>query len=185
MLALAGAEPAFAQSSSAGTAASADHPAAARMLAPQDRQGAKSLERRSPGKPVAPIAIDYRLAGVPQLGRPVDIELTVRTQTDLRNVAIDVRGDASLVVTAAPVGPIAFLAAGEPSTVTLTVTPMAEGSARLGVHVQGLSGERVLARSVAIPVRTGGAKPASARSAVLKVDESGQSLVVLPARETP
>ena len=134
------------------------------------------------GKPVAPIAIDYRLVGQPVVGQALQIELTIRTRSTMSDVAIELAGGQSLVVSNTT-RQVSRIAADTPYRFTVTVLPEEAALLQLGVSVNGLIGPARQARSITIPIRLGTKKPASQTPPDLKVGPSGNVVHSLPAEE--
>jgi hypothetical protein len=149
--------------------------------APED-----ALARRTPGKPVAPIAIDYELLGEPRVGEPLRLQIRVRPEQALTRLTFGVDAQAGLTVTPLELPAAGPVAAGESIARTLVVTPLEPGAWRVTLLVQGEGGTGSLARVVSIPIRTAApgsaSKPKAAGS--LKEDRSGRTVVSLPAQES-
>jgi hypothetical protein len=135
----------------------------------------------SPGKPTAPIAIDVALAAEPALGVLLDVTITARA-TDVRDLSLEARAvdAAALLVAARTVA----ADAGGGRAWTVTVLPIADGVAYLGVEVSGLLGGTEVSRNLLVPVRVGGARRKIRAAAAGNDAEAGERLVVLPAQET-
>lgn len=159
---------------------------AAASAAPRAQPGtahstAAGVATRSPGKPTAPITIEFSLAAEPAVGALLAISIAVHASAELGDLALEVRaedGSALLVAAQTPV-------AGVPGAWTVTVVPLADVTAYLNVTAQGTLGGVPQTRSVAIPVRVGNAKPARAlRASAVAGEGEAERLVLLPAAET-
>jgi hypothetical protein len=113
---------------------------------------------RSPGKPTAPMAIDFALAAEPAPGALLEISIEVRAPGDVGNLALDARADDGRTLLVASQAPVA----GKRGAWIVTVVPLADGTSYLNVSVQGTIGTETQTRSVAIPVRAGGGPAAAA-----------------------
>lgn len=140
----------------------------------------KPARLASPGKPVAPIAVEHTLSAEPALGVPLTVTITARAEPSVGALTIEVHGDEALGV-AAP--PLAAAAPAGTSIWTVTVTPVAAGTGYLSVLVQGEAGGEPQARSLLIPIRVGVAKPAAVEP--VKIDGGGEQIIALPAEESP
>lgn len=145
---------------------------------------ADGAPRTSPGKPTAPITIAFALAAEPAVGALLAISIEIHSAAEVGDLALDARaedGAALLVAAQAPVP-------GKSGAWTVTVVPLADGTAYLNVTAQGTIGGAPQTRSIAIPVRAGNAKPAQAREAVRASAAAGEGeaerVVLLPAVET-
>lgn len=145
--------------------------------APRPQTGAPA---RSPGKPTAPITIEFALAAEPAVGAAVEVSIEVRASAEVRDLALDVRAAdpaALLVAAQAPV-------AGKPGTWIVTVVPLADATSYLSVTAQGTIGDAPQTRSVAIPLRVPGAKPTAQAARARAAAGEGEGVVLLPAVET-
>jgi hypothetical protein len=141
---------------------------------------AGGVPTRSPGKPTAPMTIEFALAGEPAVGALLAISIEVRASAEVGDLALDVRADDGVALLVAALAP----AAGTPGAWTVTVVPLTDVTAYLNVTAQGTIGGAPQTRSVAIPVRVGNAKPARAiRASAVAEDREGERVILLPAVE--
>ena len=138
----------------------------------------------SPGKPTAPIAISYELSAEPQVAQPLEVRITARVAAGMSGPTLDVESNDALLIGA--VSPEGSAGADANERVwTVTVTPLQDGSAYLNLAVSAELDGQELSRSLMIPIPVGDAKPAAESASAVKIDESGEALIVLPAEETP
>ena len=138
------------------------------------------------GKPVPPIAISYEIRGEPQVGRPLEIRVTTRSQVALTDVSFEVSGDERVAVATSTGGRnVARVPRDEAMIRTVTVTPLLEGSLHVSVLVQADINGVTQARNFLIPIQVGVpvTRPRPADS--VQVDGSGELIISLPAREIP
>lgn len=152
---------------------------------PADVPDAAATLRTSAGKPVAPIAIEYRFVGQPAVGQPLEIELTIRPRSTMSDVVIRLTGEPSLLVAAADTAvQVPEITPGAPYRFTANVTPEEAALLHLGVSVDGQIGGTRQARSITIPLRLGTEPPAAKGPPPnLKVAPSGEVVHSLPAEE--
>lgn len=163
------------------------------------RGAADGWSTRSPGKPTAPIAIEFALAAEPAPGALLDISIEASAPSDVTDLALDARADDGRALLVAAQTPVA----GKRGAWTVTVVPLAAGTSYLNVTVQGTLGTDTQTRSVAIPVRAGGtaaaavvrtpteadgskqaAQSRNAARAMAAAKDAGERVVLLPAVET-
>ena len=135
--------------------------------------------------PNSPIGLRYEVMGEPTIGAPLEIQITSQSQVVIRAMSFRVRGDTGLSVS----GPtadlsVAEVAAGEPITRTVTVTPLVGGSHRLSVTVQGEINGVLQANNVTIRIQAGGVKQPLEPAGSVKTDEAGEAVISLPLQES-
>lgn len=157
-----------------------------------------SAATRSPGKPTAPLAIEFALAAEPAPGALLEISIEVTAPNDVTGLALDARADDGAALLVAAQVPVV----GKRGAWTVTVVPLAAATSYLNVTVQGTLGTATQTRAVAIPVRAGGAAAAAAvrateaggskqaaqarnaARAAAAAKDAGERVVLLPAVET-
>ncbi len=133
----------------------------------------------------SPIGLRYEILGEPRVGVPLQIRITSRSQVVIREMALRADGDEGLSVSPSTANlRLAEVAVGEPITRTVTVTPLAEGSHRLSVSVQGEINGILQANNITIWIETGGAKKLLKPAGALKTDEQGEPIISLPLQES-
>ncbi len=101
-------------------------------------------------------------------------------------MVLQVRGDEGLWVLPSTANfTSAQVAVGEPIIRLATVTPLAEGSHRLSVSVQGVIDGLLQANNVTIRIEVGGAKQPLESAGTLSIDEEGEAIISLPLQESP
>jgi hypothetical protein len=149
--------------------------AAAKAAARRDAAPARTI------KPTAGISVGYRFGGVARAGLPLEIVLSIRPQSPLREAELSLGGSNGLVVTS-PLMAVRLpdLAAGEATEYTVTVLPVVAEALYLHVGVAGQLGGLPQARSLDVPIRLA---PAAVPAAKLTVDAGGRPLRSFRARE--
>lgn len=172
----------------------ADTSSTAAENVPKKATAAEIAARRgdSPGKPVAPIDIDYEVLGEPRPGEPVEIELKLRTALE-GPVTVDLQPRDGLQMGASQAPQIrretiavldtADQPAGEPAAERVVVIPPAEGRFYLSVLVSVATAEGEQIRAVSIPVQVGDQPPTMQQNGALTTTE-GETVRSLPAKES-
>jgi hypothetical protein len=140
----------------------------------------------SPGKPGAPIQIDYRIVGVPVVGQPVTVELDVRSSlavAELR-VSYQVLDEAGLFLpeTQAREALLTGFGEGEQRSQRVTVIPQSEGRYYLNVMVEMDTPEGLMGRAASIPIQIGSIRPAPRVNGQLQTDEQGEVVISMPEK---
>jgi hypothetical protein len=144
--------------------------------------GESASEAFGAEKPVAPFALDYRLAGAPALGQPLEVTLTVRPQSPMSDLELHASGESALEVNADSAEQTAASATPkDPAVWSVTVVPQQEGVSYLKLTAPGVIGGRRQARSIAVPIRVGeaGGKASSTESAPKTERGQGDGLIHL------
>ncbi|HEX5418623.1 MAG TPA: hypothetical protein VFY39_01355 [Gammaproteobacteria bacterium] len=138
------------------------------------------------GKPVAPFALEYRLAGAPAVGQPLEITLTVRPRSPMSELELHAAGESALQVNAESAEQTAASATAEdPAVWSVTVVPQQEGVSYLKLTASGIIAGRRQARSIAVPIRVGGnrgtgGKPSTSTESAPKTEQGqGDGLIHL------
>ncbi|WP_405242396.1 hypothetical protein [Lentisalinibacter salinarum] len=143
----------------------------------------------SPGKPVAPIDIDYEVLGEPRPGEPVEIELKLRSSLE-GPVTVQLQPREGLQMGASQAAEVRREtlrplddASREPATERVVVIPSAEGRFYLSVLVSVATAEGERIRAVSIPVQVGDQPPTLQQNGELRTTE-GEAVRSLPAKES-
>ena len=109
-------------------------------------------------KPTAPIAIDVRFAGTPEIGQPLDLTVSVSAEQDMAAGSLAVTADDPLAIIE-PVDTVALgdVALGQTVDVGVTVLPLVVQMHYMNVTVSGTIGGIVQTRSINVPIRLPGA----------------------------
>lgn len=143
----------------------------------------------SPGKPVAPIDIDYEVLGEPRPGEPVEIELKLRSNLE-GPVTVQLQPREGLQMGASQAAEVRREtlrpleeASREPATERVVVIPSAEGRFYLSVLVSVTTAEGEQIRAVSIPVQVGDQPPTLQQNGELRTTD-GETVRSLPAKES-
>ena len=156
-------------------AASADQPAASANKA-----------SKSPGKPSAPINIDYEIMGVPVVGIPLSINVKISSRLDQPiRVNYRINDSTSLMFSDAQSETVSLLPDGDEaySAEQVTVIPQREGRLFLNVSAEIETDIGMMARVMAIPIQVGNLRPTPQVNGQLTTGEDGEALISMPAKE--
>jgi len=151
-------------------------------------QNKKKTEHLYPGKPVAPIQMDYQFVNEAQVGATLSIELMFTPGVDADIISVNYTASPSLVI-ADNLAEFQFsnIPANQTVTQTIHVIPQNEGKhyVRLSVTIQSQQG-RSGSRSFSIPVTVGNIPAKSSLPANTKIQEqpAGDQLLIKKGQET-
>lgn len=139
-----------------------------------------------PGKPTAPMRIDYKLSKNIQLGLPVVVSLSITPLVDAQHISLNYQIEGALT-SGDPQTQFDFgsTPAGTTLQQDINVIPQAEGRHRVIVTIRiDSDGGRSSSRSMSIPIALGSPpqttlKPKGTTSA----DQQGKPIIVTPAQE--
>lgn len=141
----------------------------------------------SPGKPTAPISIDYEIIGTPVVGNPLSIDVNVSsTRGDvpirLRYSILDAD---SLSFPEAQPEEVALgrVSERQPAVRQVTVIPQREGRLYLNVTAEIETADGALIKSMAIPIQVGSGPGEREKNGEVTVDADGEAIISLPADE--
>jgi hypothetical protein len=140
-----------------------------------------------PGKPTAPVQIEYQLDKAIQLGVPLMITLDITPTVAARQLTLSYATRGALTAGDAQTRfDLGSAAAGTHLQQTITVTPQAEGRHRVIVTVTIAStGGHSGSRSMSIPIVLGNVPPGDLKPQGVNMDSDaqGKPIIVSPAQE--
>jgi hypothetical protein len=144
-------------------------------------------DSRATAKPSGPVIISYRIIGSPIVGQPVAIELEFASTIGPQPMKISYRvNDATalqLPETQLASVSMAPFEDDERGSQQVTVIPLREGRLYLNVAAS-IEGENGSVSSVtAIPIQVGGALRETQFNGERSLDENGETVISLPAKE--
>ncbi len=142
--------------------------------------------KSSPGKPSAPITIDYEIMGKPVIGVPLSINVKISSALDHPiRVNYRINDSTSLMFTTAQSRTVSLLPAGDEaySAQQVTVIPQREGRLFLNVSAEIETDVGMMARVMAIPIQVGRRRSTPQVSGELTTGGDGEALISLPAKE--
>lgn len=140
----------------------------------------------SPGKPSAPITIDYEVLGKAIVGLPVSINVRVRgTRDDLGPVAVSysINDRSSLRFQEGQVERLDVVDLRDARMEQLSVIPQREGRLYVNVSVEVETPGGSMIKSMAIPIQVGSAPEPTRNDGELKEGPDGERVQSMPARE--
>lgn len=154
--------------------------------APENPVAEKSAdEPASPGKPTAPISIDYTVTGTPIVGQPLNIDLQVTSTLSDRPITLnyDVVDATALLFPEAQVKRVSLGMVDElrPAGEQVTVVPQRDGRLYLNVTAEIETESGTLLKSMAIPIQVGSAPPELDENGELMEDADGDAILSMPA----
>lgn len=140
----------------------------------------------SPGKPTAPVTIDYDVIGVPIVGHPVNVDIAVSsTQGDapvkLRWHVLDT-GSMSFPESQAREVSLR-VNQRQAETRQVTIVPQREGRLYLNVTAEVETPDGAMLKTMAIPIQVGSAPGEPEAAGEVKQDAEGEAVISLPADE--
>ena len=139
----------------------------------------------SPGKPSAPISIDYEVLGKPIVGLPVAINVQVRaTRDDLGSVVVSysINDASALLFQEGQVEKIEIASLQEASMQQLAVVPQREGRLYINVSAEVQTAGGSMIKSMAIPIQVGSAPDPSKTNGEVKEGPDGETVQSMPAK---
>jgi len=146
----------------------------------------KAAPRTSPGKPSAPINIDYEILGQPVIGIPLSINVKVSSGLDQPiTVNYRINDTTSLMFSDAQAERVSLRPVGDAtfSTEQVTVIPQREGRLFLNVSAEIETESGMMAKVMAIPIQVGSRRPTPRVNGELTTGEEGEALISMPAKE--
>jgi hypothetical protein len=142
--------------------------------------------RTSPGKPSAPINIDYEIMGTPVIGVPLSINVKISSTLD-QPVTVNYRinDTTSLMFTHAQSERVSLVPVGDEtfSAEQVTVIPQREGRLFLNVAAEIETELGMMAKVMAIPIQVGSFRPTPQVNGELTTGDDGEALISMPAKE--
>ncbi len=141
---------------------------------------------KSPGKPSAPINIDYEIMGMPVVGIPLSINVKISSGLDQPiRVNYRINDTTSLMFSDAQSETVSLVPVGDEaySAEQVTVIPQREGRLFLNVSAEIETDNGMMARVMAIPIQVGSHRPAPRVNGELITGEDGEALISMPAKE--
>jgi hypothetical protein len=144
--------------------------------------------KRSPGKPTAPISIEYDVVGKAVVGQPLGVNLRVSSKRPDQPVTMHYRiNDSSAMVfpeSQAQRIELGSAADDSPRAQQVTVIPQREGRLFLNVSAEVQTENGTMFRSLAIPIQVGARSAAPAVNGEIQTTPEGESVVSMPGSES-
>lgn len=170
---------------STDAASSAEEPIAA---AGKPTSSADAVIDRSPGKPTAPVNIQYDIVGNPVVGQAVAINLQVSSSQPGRPVTLHYRSNDSsaMVFPESQALRIEMNAAPDdsPRMQQVSVIPQREGRVFLNVSADVQTENGAMFRSMAIPIQVGAGSRKPEVNGEIRETADGEQVISMPANES-
>lgn len=141
----------------------------------------------SPGKPTAPISIDYSIMGNPVVGQPVGISVQVSSPLNDRPITLSYKvneiGSMTFPPSQAQKVSLLPLADATVRAQQVTVVPQREGRLFLVVSAEIETDGGTMIRTMSIPMSVGRASRDSGVNGALVEGPDGEAGISLPARQ--
>ena len=139
----------------------------------------------SPGKPSAPISIDYEVLGKAIVGLPVAINVTVRATQDTGPISVQysINDASALLFQEGQVKRREYRGRSELDVQQVVVVPQREGRLYLNVSVEVQTPGGSMIKSMAIPIQVGNATVQPQTNGELKDGPDGETVISMPAQE--
>ena len=141
-----------------------------------------SQPQASPGKPSAPIKMDYQLLGKPVIGQPLEISVNLSTPI---NKTVNAKYSHEKQLHSDNHRQLSFKPASgrKPENRIISITPMEEGIHYITIMAEVEIDDRIQAKSFVIPIEVGEVdwKKHLAPEGTIKNDSNGGKVISLPA----
>ncbi len=140
---------------------------------------------RSPGKPSAPISIDYEVLGKPIVGLPVAINIEVHSSQDLGAVSVQYSIDdtSALLFQEGQVQRLENMEFAELASQQLAVVPQREGRLYVNVSAEVQTPGGSMIKSMAIPIQVGSSPNRPEINGELVEGPDGETVISMPAQQ--
>ncbi|NNE59373.1 MAG: hypothetical protein HKN35_00590 [Woeseia sp.] len=141
----------------------------------------------SPGKPSAPIAIEYQVLGTPMVGQPVAVEIRVVSEQPGQTMRLSyfIDDTDSLMFADAQPESIAIEIPGDAAFAARQVrlVPQREGRVYFNVTAEVQTANGMMLKSLAVPIAVGSSAVTLELNGELQETADGESVISMPARE--
>jgi len=150
--------------------------------------GSEGSGKRSPGKPTAPVSIEYDIVGKAVVGQPVGINLRVQPNRQGQAVTLHYRvNDSSAMLFPESQAQRIDMPASDdkqPRLQQVTVIPQREGRLFLNVSAEVETENGAMFRSLAIPIQVGAGSRPPAVNGEVRETADGETVISMPASES-
>ena len=139
----------------------------------------------SPGKPSAPISLDYEVLGKPIVGLPVAINVTVNAAQDVGAVSLQysINDASSLRFQEGQVERLEIASLADNSMQQVTVVPQREGRLYVNISAEVQTPGGSMIKSMSIPIQVGSTPQQPQINGELKRGPGGEMVISMPAEE--
>ena len=139
----------------------------------------------SPGKPSAPILIDYEVLGKPIVGLPVAINVRFSAAQDAGPVTVQysINDASALLFQEGQVERLEITDLSDTSVQQVAVVPQREGRLYINVSAEVQTPGGSMIKSMAIPIQVGSTPQQPQINGELKQGPDGETVISMPAQE--
>jgi hypothetical protein len=139
----------------------------------------------SPGKPSAPISLDYEVLGKPIVGLPVAINLRIIAAQDAGPISVQysINDASSLRFQEGQVERLEITSPADSGVQQITVVPQREGRLYINVSAEVQTPGGSMIKSMAIPIQVGSTPQQPQINGELKQGPGGEVVISMPAVE--
>lgn len=145
------------------------------------------MTQRSPGKPSAPVSIEYKVLGTPLVGQPVAVEIKVAANDPGQSMRLSYfidDTDSMLFADAQPESIDIEIPRDEPVAARqVRVVPQREGRLYLNVTAEVTTPDGMMLKSIAVPISVGSNAIRLEVNGELKNSADGETVISMPAAE--
>ena len=138
----------------------------------------------SPGKPMAPISMDYEIVGNPIVGAPVMINVNVGSGEGPVTVRYSITDTSALMFQQGQEERWQIDDSRSKQSQQIAVIPQREGRLYVNVSAEVETPNGMMIRSIAIPIKVGAAPPAATINGELKEGPDGETVISMPAQQS-
>lgn len=138
----------------------------------------------SPGKPTAPISMEYEIVGNPIVGAPVLINVTVHSDQGPVTVQYNIMDPSALMFQQGQVERWQIPDPAADNVQQLSVIPQREGRLYINVSAEVMTPTGSMIRSMAIPIKVGNAPRQATVNGELKEGPDGETVISMPAEQS-
>ena len=143
-----------------------------------------AMDGASPGKPSAPISMDYEIIGNPIVGVPVRINVNVRSDQGPVTVYYRINDASALMFQDGQVQRWEIPDPKSDNVQQLSVVPQREGRLYVNVSAEVMTPNGAMIRSMSIPIKVGAAPDQATPNGEVVEGPDGEKVISMPARES-
>ena len=139
---------------------------------------------QSPGKPSAPVSMQYEVVGNAIVGQPVLINVAIKSNQGPVNVQYSITDGSAVVFQRDQVKSLEITEAKTGDVQQLSVIPQREGRVYVNVSAEVQTPAGTMIRSMAIPIKVGSAPEQPDVNGELKEGPDGETVISMPAQQS-
>lgn len=141
----------------------------------------------SPGKPAAPVSIEYKVLGTPLVGQPVAVEISIAANEPGQSMRLKYfinDADSLMFADSQPESIDVEIPADEPVAARqVRLVPQREGRLYLNVTAELETADGMMLKSIAVPISVGSNAVRVELNGAMKKAADGETVISLPAVE--